>query len=168
MSNENFDNPIARDRAAKLGDEQTLGVLNDLLENARDGEYGFRACAEQVENPQLKQVFNDRAIECRRAAEELMQWITRRGGAPADGGSASGALHRGWVNLKGAVGANSDVSILEECERGEDAALARYRAALKSDALPADVRSMIEQQMLGAQRNHDQIKALRDQAKAIS
>ncbi|MGJ7493583.1 ferritin-like domain-containing protein [Variovorax sp. RT4R15] len=167
MSNENY-NPIEPDGAVKLDDEQTLGVLNDLLENARDGEYGFRACAQQVENAQLKQVFNDRAIECRRAADELIQWITRRGGAPADGGSATGALHRGWVNLKGAVGANSEVSMLEECERGEDAALARYRKALKSDSLPADVRSLIERQMLGAQRNHDQIKALRDQAKAVS
>ena len=53
MSNENYDNAIERDRAVKLGDEQTLGVLNDLLENARDGEYGFRACAQQVENAQL-------------------------------------------------------------------------------------------------------------------
>jgi uncharacterized protein (TIGR02284 family) len=70
--------------------------------------------------------------------------------------------------VKGALGANSAESILNEAERGEDAALARYRKALKTDHLPADVRTVIEHQMQGAQRNHDQIKALRDQARAQS
>jgi len=69
------------------------------------------------------------------------------------------------VHVKGSVGANSALSMLEECERGEDAAVARYRKALKED-LPADVRAIIQQQAEGAQRNHDQIKQLRDQMRA--
>ncbi|MCY1245564.1 hypothetical protein D9M72_587240 [compost metagenome] len=71
-------------------------------------------------------------------------------------------MHRGWVHVKGAVGANSPLSMLEECERGEDAALARYRKALKTD-LPAEVRMLVQRQADGAQANHDQIKGLRDQ-----
>jgi uncharacterized protein (TIGR02284 family) len=55
--------------------------------------------------------------------------------------------------------------MLEECERGEDAAVARYRKALKQN-LPADVRAVIERQAEGAQRNHDEIKRLRDAARA--
>ena len=54
--------------------------------------------------------------------------------------------------------------MLEECERGEDAAVARYRKALKEE-LPPDVRSLVERQAEGAQRNHDQIKQLRDEAR---
>ena len=73
-------------------------------------------------------------------------------------------MHRGWVHVKGMVGANSELSMLEECERGEDAALARYRKALKQN-LPADVRTLVERQAEGAQRNHDQIKLLRDEAR---
>ena len=142
-----------------------IDVLNDLLENARDGEYGFRLCAEEVDSAQLKQVFSARSTECARAAQELVQLITQFGGKPDEGGTAAGALHRGWVHVKGAVGANSDVSMLEECERGEDAAVARYRKALK-ETLPADIRMVVEQQAQGAQRNHDQIKALRDEARA--
>jgi uncharacterized protein (TIGR02284 family) len=75
-------------------------------------------------------------------------------------------MHRGWVHVKGAVGANSEESMLEECERGEDAAVARYRKALKEEGLPTDVRNLIERQAQGAQRNHDQIKMLRDEARA--
>ena len=73
-------------------------------------------------------------------------------------------MHRGWVHVKGALGANSELSILEECERGEDAAVARYRKALKQN-LPADVRGLVERQAQGAQRNHDQIRDLRNAAR---
>ncbi len=60
----------------------------------------------------------------------------------------------------------SDAAVLEECERGEDTALARYRKALKEDALPPALRAVIERQLIGVQRNHDQVKLLRDQHKA--
>ena len=150
-----------------LAADEVVEVLNDLLENSRDGEYGFRTCAEEVKSPELKRLFNDRAAACAQAASELVQLIRTYGGKPAEGGSATGAVHRGWVHVKGMVGANSDESMLEECERGEDAAVARYRKALKQN-LPADVRSVIERQAQGAQRNHDEVKALRDQARARS
>jgi len=140
-----------------------LDLLNDLLENAHDGEYGFAVCAEEVDmSSPLKSVFNDRAVQCRAAAAELMALVTKYGGTPAEGGTASGALHRAWVHTKAAVGANSDVSLLSECERAEDASLARYRKAMKA-VLPSDVRSLVEHQADGAQRNHDHIKSLRDQ-----
>jgi uncharacterized protein (TIGR02284 family) len=148
-----------------LSNDDVVDVLNDLIENSRDGEYGFRTCAEEVQASHLKQLFSERAAGCRVAANELAQLVTQYGGTPADGGTASGAMHRGWVHVKGAVGANSEVSILNECERGEDSGLARYRKALKQN-LPADVRTVIERQAQGAQRNHDQIKQLRDEARA--
>lgn len=53
--------------------------------------------------------------------------------------------------------------MLNECERGEDAAVARYREALQQN-LPHDIHAMVQRQFEGAQRNHDMIKALRDRA----
>ena len=139
--------------AETANSEDVVEVLNDLLENTRDGEYGFRACAEEVDSPQLKQVFQNRSAECAKAAGELVQLIRRFGGSPDDGGTVSGAMHRGWVHVKGSVGANSALSMLEECERGEDAAVARYRKALKED-LPADVRAIVQQQAEEIGRAH--------------
>jgi hypothetical protein len=72
---------------------------------------------------------------------------------PETGGSASGALHRGWVSLRGSVAGYSDKTMLEECERGEDVALERYRDAL-DEALPDQVRMLIERQYEGVKRNH--------------
>lgn len=148
-----------------LSNDDVVDVLNDVLENTRDGEAGFRTCAEEVESARLKEVFATRAAQCREAAAQLSQVIVTYGGKPAEGGTASGALHRGWVHVKGAVGANSELSILEECERGEDTAVARYRKALKAQ-LPQGVRQVVQAQAQAAQRNHDQIRDLRNAARA--
>ncbi len=125
-----------------MDNDDVVDVLNDLLESSRDGEYGFHASAEHAESGELKGIFQRHSREC--AA-----------------GSVSGALHRGWVSVKTALSTSDDKAVLEECERGEDAAVARYRKALKAN-LPADIRALLERQSQGAQRNHDEVRALRD------
>lgn len=148
-----------------MANDEVVDVLNDLLENCRDGEYGFRACAEEVQSLSAKQLFDRRAAGCRAAEAELLPLIAAYGGKPADGGTAGGALHRGWVHVKGSLGADSELTILESCERGEDTAIARYRKALKR-ALPPEVRAVVQRQAEGAQRNHDEIRDLRNAARA--
>jgi uncharacterized protein (TIGR02284 family) len=147
--------------------DDVIDVLQDLAECSLDGEYGFRACAEQVKREDLKSTFLKHADECRAAAQELNEQIRARGGKTKEHGSAAGAVHRGWVAVKSKLTTYDDKAVLEEAERGEDNAKARYRKALKA-ALPADVKLVVERQMQGLERNHDQIKMLRDQARALS
>ncbi len=142
-------------------DGDVLDVLNDLLETSRNGEYGFRTSAEHVKAQDLKTLLNRRADDCRDAAIELQSLIRQSGGKTDEGGTAAGALHRGWVSVKSVLSGHSDVAILEECERGEDTAIGQYRKALKQE-LPPAIRAVVERQAQGAQRNHDQVKALRD------
>ena len=151
----------AMDADAVVDQDDVVDVLNDLLESARDGEYGFRDCAEHAQSVQLQGIFQRHSLECANAALELEHEIRRLNGEPATGGTVSGALHRGWVSVKTALSTNDDKAVLQECERGEDAAVARYRKALKSE-LPANVRTLVERQLQGAQRNHDEVRALRD------
>lgn len=142
--------------------DDVIDALQDLVACCKDGEYGFRACAEQAKRPDLKSVFLQRADDCRGAAQELNEQIHSLGGKAEDSGSTAGALHRGWVSVKSMFTTYDDKAVLEECERGEDNAMARYRKALKQP-LPAGVKLIVERQMQGVQRNHDQIKMLRDQ-----
>lgn len=148
-------------------DEDIIESLNELLESCRDGEYGFRECAAHTKAADIKTLMGRHADECRSAGLELQTLIRQLGGTPDEGGSVSGALHRGWVSVRGTLSGYNDQAMLDECERGEDAALARYRKALKGD-LPPAIRSVVERQAQGAQRNHDQVKALRDALKASS
>jgi uncharacterized protein (TIGR02284 family) len=150
--------------AGSMSNDDVVDVLNDLIETCRDGEFGFNACAEHAEGAMLKALFLRRAAECHHAVGELETHVRRLGGEPHKRGTASGAIHRGWVAVRGTLTGYSDQAMLEECERGEDAALARYRKALKQ-ALPSDIRQVVELQSNGVQRNHDQIKALRDQGR---
>ena len=150
-----------------MTNDDVVDTLNTLIETCKDGEYGFRTSAEHVKSAQLRQVFTSRAEECRQGATELQAIVTRLGGQPDTGSSATGTLHRGWVKLKEAMSGDTDVAALEECERGEDAALARYRDAIKKN-LPADVAAVVQRQYEGVKRNHDQVRALRDQARSTA
>jgi uncharacterized protein (TIGR02284 family) len=166
----------AQGSAAKVGEMQSAGntsgdrddvidVLQDLAECCLDGEYGFRACAEQAKSPELKSMFLQRADDCRSGWTEINEQITACGGKPEEHGSAAGALHRGWVAVKSTLSTYDDKAVLEEAERGEDNAKARYMKALKAP-LPADVKLVVERQMQGVQRNHDQVKMMRDRYRA--
>jgi uncharacterized protein (TIGR02284 family) len=144
----------------------TVSVLNDLIETSKDGEMGFFKAAEDATDPKLRTLFTNRANECANAARELQARVTELGGKPEDRGSMSGALHRGWVDVKSALTTRDNFAILAECEHGEDIAKKRYREALDKE-LPADVRSLIELQFQGVLQNHDRIRELRDQYAAI-
>ena len=144
--------------------DEIVSTLNDLLESCRDGEYGFSTSAEHTKSADLKTLLTRHAQECRTAGQELQALIRQMGGEADEGGSMSGALHRGWVSVRGTLSGHSDQSMLDECERGEDSAVASYRKALSQD-LPANVRSVVEKQAQGTQKNHDEIKALRDSLK---
>lgn len=153
---------MAGNNSGKTGD--VIDVLQDLVECCKDGEYGFRESAEQAKRQDLKSLFLQRADDCRSAAQELNQLVRQFGGKAEEGGSAMGAMHRGWVSIKSKLTSYDDKAVLEECERGEDNAKARYKKALEKN-LPADIRAVVERQYQGVQRNHDQVKMLRDQAR---
>jgi len=148
-----------------MDNQDTIDVLNTLIETCNDGERGFRNIAEHVHSADLKTLFATRANECRQACADLRAQVLQLGGDPETGGSASGALQRGWVALLGTLSGHSDKTLLEACERGEDSALERYRDAL-DQALPDNIRMLIERQYEGVKRNHAQVRSLRDQARA--
>ncbi|MEO7400311.1 MAG: PA2169 family four-helix-bundle protein [Polaromonas sp.] len=159
------ENTIQAASPGLVDNDDVIDTLNDLLESCRDGEFGFNTAAEHAKSADIKTMLMRHAAECRAAGQELQTLIRQLGGEPDEGGSVSGALHRGWVSVRGTLSGYSDQAMLDECERGEDSAVARYRKALK-ETLPAAIRGVVERQAQGAQRNHDQVKAMRDAVKA--
>jgi len=150
-----------------MTNDDIVDTLNDLIETCKDGEFGFGACAKHTSSDELRQLMLQRSAECRTAAAELQPYVVQYGGKPDQGGSASGALHRGWTAVRGSLVGFTDQAMLDECERGEDAALARYRKALKQE-LPDAILAIVQRQESGVQRNHDQIKSLRDRVRSGS
>jgi len=141
--------------------DEVIATLNGLIATSRDGEEGFRTCAEAIKNPQLKSFFEQKAQRCALGAAQLQDKVREFGGDPGRGGSTAGALHRFWINIRSTLAGMDEHAILDECERGEDAARRAYEDALKKD-LPADVRLLIEKQYREVKANHDSVQAMRN------
>lgn len=145
--------------------DDVVSTLNDLIETCKDGEEGFRTCAEDLSSAEMKSYCMDRSRRCATSAAELQDLVEQYGGKPAKSASISGSMHRRWVDIKSMVTGKDDEAILNECERGEDVAKRSYEEALAKD-LPADVRSVVERQFGGVMTNHDQVKGMRNQVRA--
>ena len=141
--------------------DDVIATLNDLIETSRDGEEGFRACAEGVKDPQLRGFFEQKALRCAEGAVQLQAKVRDLGGSPERGGSTGGAMHRAWVNLKSTITGRDDRAILAECERGENVARQAYENALKLD-LPEDVRMLVERQYEEVRTNHERVREMRN------
>jgi uncharacterized protein (TIGR02284 family) len=151
---------VTRDRS-----DGVITTLNGLVEISKDGERGFRACADGVKDAELKAFFERAAQRCADGARELQGHVRAFGGEPEEGGTWSGSAHRAWVNVKATITGLDDLAILNECERGEDVAKAAYASALKAH-LPPHVRSVVERQYEGVRQNHDRVRELRNRYQA--
>ncbi len=136
---------------------ELIANLNGLIETCRDGQEGFRTAAAGVKSAELRELFERYSHQRASFADELQDEVRRIGGEPEQTGSLVGSLHRGWMGLRAAVEGDDDRGVVSECERGEEAALADYRAALGAD-LPAAVRSIVERQFAEVKKAHDLIR----------
>ncbi len=136
-------------------------ALNDLIETCKDSQQGFHAAAEKLKDQQIHSLFLKFYLQRAEFAGELQAEVVRDGGEPSESGTTAGALHRGWIGLKTALAADSDHEILVEAERGEDAAVKNYIAALRKH-LPADIEAIVSRQFRVVQETHRAVKELLD------
>lgn len=136
-------------------------AINELIETLKDGELGFRTAANDAITSDLKRTFGDYSSQRADFSKTLQALVERAGEEAEKNGSVAGTLHRGWINTKAALTSRTDLSILEECERGEDSAVSTYRETLADSNLGA-ARDTIENQFSHIQMAHEHIRSLRD------
>ena len=149
-----------------MENKDVIDTLNPLIETSRDGDKGFTACAEESTDHSLKAYFTICSTRCRESVRVLDEVVTRFGGEPEASGSVLGSAHRAWLNLRTALTSKNDLAVLEECERAEDVAKRVYSDALAKD-LPADIRTLVQQQFEGLKDNHDRVRELRDEKRLV-
>src|SRR3712207_1302905 len=105
---------------------KVINTLNDLVTTARDGQKGYETAAGAVHNTQVKSELERLAQQRAIVVSELESKAQQLGGSTSNTTTvegvaleAAGAVHRGWINLKSAVGANDSKAILGECETGD-------------------------------------------------
>ncbi len=148
--------------------ENATGVINELIEINNDRVAGFEKVIADIndENIDLKTLFQGYAEQSRKNGQELAAFV----GSVKEvetGNSVAGTLHRAWIDVKSLFGGSDRASILSEAERGEDAIKKAYKDALSSSELPSNSIEIVSSQAQKINAAHDQIKALRDAAKAV-
>lgn len=141
--------------------EDYATAVTNVISICRDAEQGFRAAADAVKQPALKEMFEQYSEQRGRFANELQEAVKSMGFDTPHPSGIAGTLHGAWMTVKGALTSHSEHAILEETERGEDWSLKTYREAVARN-LPVGIRSMIEQQYEQVQQAHQHIKLLRE------
>lgn len=136
--------------------------LNDLLEKNYDAEKGFKKAVENAQHDGLKKYFSGKAQERYNFGHELKTELKSFGQEPDKGGSATGAAHRTWMEVKSWFSTDDDEAMLEEAIRGEKAAVAEYRDVLNEAALPLTTQQLLKRQMDAIEQGLVNIKRLED------
>jgi uncharacterized protein (TIGR02284 family) len=134
-------------------------VLEHLVEVCRDGERGFQAAAEYVHTPGLQRLFAELAEQRQTFVRDLEPHLNRLGGSTLSTGTRTGAVHRGWMNVKAHVPGHQDQTIVAEAERGEHAAIKAYDDALNG-MLPPTVIGIVEAQLAEMRFTQQRIREL--------
>jgi uncharacterized protein (TIGR02284 family) len=134
-------------------------IVKDVVEVLHDGHKGFSDLAEHIKDPQVKAFFLKESATRAEFANEL---DAAAGLVRDDSGTAAGAMHRTWGDLKGKLG-GGDHTILETAEQGEDVAKKAYEDALKeAGAIRPVIRQILEKQQTHIRQSHDHVKGFRD------
>lgn len=148
----------------KLTDEPALSALAALHSICNDSQEGYEHAANDANDPELKRIFNDYAVQRMKFVEEIHDRIkVLRGDLKMDG-SLGGDLHRAWMDVRAASSSAQNHTVLVECERAEDMAVKAYGEALNVRDLDDATRKLVQRQYESVQAAHDRIRQLRDSA----
>lgn len=137
-------------------------IVEDVVQVLHDGHKGFADLAEHIKDSAVKSYFLKESQTRAQFASELE---SAAGLDKDSGGTAAGAVHRTWGDLKAKLG-GGDHTLLETAEQGEDAAKKAYEDALQKPEVTGNVRQILEKQQTQIKQSHDKVKAFRDSKKA--
>jgi uncharacterized protein (TIGR02284 family) len=120
--------------------------LNEIIERLKDREAALANAARRTDQAALKQALNEFSQERARFALVLQAEVLRFGGRPEDSGTFTGAMRRGFANLKSELKGDHARPEFEECHYLEFAALNGYGELLRVNELPAGLSNLLETQ----------------------
>lgn len=132
-----------------MSTEQTVSVLNDLLNITNDRIEGFSKVEDKVWETRstLKADYDQMVAQSQIMKTELISLITERGGDADNTTTTAGALHRAWIDVKNTFSSDKAESTLENVVFGEKAAIDSYEEALDSGKLCPESSKVILDQL---------------------
>jgi len=143
-----------------------IETFNDLIRAHRDriAEYQKATLRLRPQEAGLSSTFSEIIRESEQCIADLTSRVISEGDLPENRTSFEGKIYQIWIDLKVKLSANPNSSLLDICEKGEDAMLKCYREALKHPGTltPDDIHLLNSQREI-VTKTHDMIKAKRDQ-----
>jgi uncharacterized protein (TIGR02284 family) len=136
-----------------------VAPLVRLVEACRDGERGYRQAAKDVQDEGFRFIFQRYAKERAASADALAKALEPFGVSPDVSGTRMGAIHREWLDASAALARGGARTILRECQRGDEAAMKVYAAALHA-GLPPEIQEMVQDQRASLQNALNEIHSL--------
>lgn len=146
-----------------MENKQIIDTLNALIEVCRDGQYGYDKAKENIDNAMVRPLLERFSRRRGEFATELSAQVGNLGGVVEEGSTLMGSLHRGWIELKSALTSGDEASILDECVRGDKAAISAYENAL-NEQLTLEVRPILEAQLKELQESVERLETLEEMA----
>ena len=140
--------------------KQLIDDLNHLVTICNDGKYGYETAAEDADSAALRAMFSGYSAERAEFTQQLKEEIRKAGGDPDHGGGPLGAIHRAWIDVKSALATKDNKAVLGACITGEKAAVNAYSTVLKSNDLPANTRSVLNQQRRSIEETLNKVEGL--------
>jgi len=141
-----------------------IKVLNSLIETTLDSADGYSQAAERASNSSYKNLFQQWSSDRRRVVNDLQGQVRVLGGTPDTDGSVLAAGHRMFLKLRDSV-TQSDESVVDEVERGEDFIKAKYEEALEDEELSTSVRDAVTRAYTSVKSGHDQARNMKQSFK---
>ena len=122
----------------------TSTVFKSLTDTTFDSVEGYRKAQEKAKSAQLKQALQQRLEKRQQTLGVLNAQLERQGDELVTKGTATGGLHRLWVDITDLF-ENGDEAAAERVEEGEDYIKDKFEKALEGDDLEADERAIVQQ-----------------------
>ena len=143
------------------------GTLKELIKTLEDGRDGFAKAAERLSDnsaPDVSRRFREFSAERGAMADELRRLAQQQGFSVPQGGTAAGAVHRGWIAVKDVLTGDDPDAVISAAEQGEDHAKSKFNDALSDATLTPEVRGLVQHQAEQVRAAHDYVSSLKHAA----
>ncbi|TLP77249.1 ferritin-like domain-containing protein [Maribacter sp. ACAM166] len=143
--------------------EKIENRIKDLVTNNEDAIKGFEKASKNAEQVGIKSYFERKVIQRMQFLKELRASVPDLDiGSVKIEGSATGAVHRTWMDVKAFFAGDNDEAMLEEAVRGDKAAIKDYDKALVETMVPARLKEIIRVQREKLQNDLETTEILED------
>lgn len=119
-------------------------VLKTLTDTTFDSVEGYRRAAEKANDPKLKSILSEQARKREALVTRMNAELQRNGEELVTKGTATGALHRTWMEITDLF-ESGDESAAERVEEGENYLCKKFEEALEHSDLPAGQRALVQE-----------------------